>query len=136
MSYSNQPQPASRRPGLNPMLLIVVGLVVFWFLNNNRSPNAPDGNGNDLPQSIEQIPREKRSSGGDWKLDEMDAVQSRQPRSDDFDKTTEASKNSRNSPWSMEEMDLNKEDGDQQSANPKSNKTENGDWAMEEVDKK
>ena len=137
MSYGNQTRPASRASGFNPLLLIVVGVVVFWFLSTNRQLDVPSGNqGRSFPRPADQFPIDEpdQAVGDGWQMEEMDAVQSSQPKSNGgFDTAGTTDKRSEQGDWSMSELQAKQQSGNKP-ANPK--KIEQGDWTIEEVDRK
>ena len=141
MSYGANPQQTSRSPGLNPLLLIVVCVAVFWFLNGNRRPSGPADQGSGPPRPAQnQLPPEPAGGNGNWEMEELEAVQSDQPSIPDSDSANGRKFNPSNSSkdgWSMEELDV-KQGNETKSpgSDIKTKKTEKGDWAIEEIEGK
>ena len=152
MSYENDndyelppmQESRNRRPGnRNPIFLFVVIVCVLVFFNGLKTP--PEGNGtngeNGRNEKVEPSPRrqfgdsvsEKKAVSSDWEMEEMDAVESEQPKT-----ANTRRKNSRTveGDWSMEEVDSTNSQtspGIEPQIKTKSKKTKKGDWELEEV---
>lgn len=140
MSYGTPSQPTANSSGkLNPLFLIVVCVIVFWFLGSNREISDPANQGNGIP--VPAQPQSGKAPGdvGDsnWEMKELDAVESSQPKSAEAKSGRRNNLPSEDSDWSMQEMEINSnEKASGTGTAPNSKKTEKGDWAMEEIDQK
>lgn len=125
-----------RRPGCNPIFLIIAAAIAF-FLFSNMLPQAVDPNA--VPdQNSANAPLEngRRDVGGSqtadrvdsgWEMEEIKSTPSTNPPAREVARPRKSSQEG----WEMEEVETNNRPS--QTQKPKSKKTKKGDWELEEV---